>query len=146
MILGGMETPMDLGEVYQSLGQGVVDGAENNWPSYESGRHFEAAPYYSLTNHVMTPEVLLMSKARWDKLSAADRETVMACAAESVPHMRKLWDARVDDARQRLLAAGVKENDVTDRAAFAALMKPVYDQFVTTPVQKKLVADIEAMA
>jgi tripartite ATP-independent transporter DctP family solute receptor len=144
--MGANATPMDLGEVYQSLVQGVIDGAENNWPSYESGRHFEAAPYYSLTNHVMTPEVLLMSKARWDKLSAADRDTVMACAAESVPHMRKLWDARVAGARQRLLAEGVKENEVTDRSAFVALMKPVYDQFVTTPAQKKLVADIEAMA
>ena len=144
--MGANATPMDLGEVYQSLVQGVIDGAENNWPSYESGRHFEAAPYYSLTNHVMTPEVLLMSKARWDKLSAADRETVMACAAESVPHMRKLWDERVAGARQRLLAEGVKENEVTDRAAFVALMKPVYDQFLTTPAQKKLVADIEAMA
>lgn len=144
--MGANATPMDLGEVYQSLVQGVIDGAENNWPSYESGRHFEAAPYYSLTNHVMTPEVLLMSKARWDKLSAADRETVMACATESVPHMRKLWDERVAGARQRLLAEGVKENEVADRTAFVALMKPVYDRFVTTPAQKKLVADIEAMA
>ncbi|MEQ9317467.1 MAG: TRAP transporter substrate-binding protein, partial [Henriciella sp.] len=53
--LGADATPMALGEVYQSLVQGVIDGAENNWPSYESGRHFEAAPYYSLTRHVMAP-------------------------------------------------------------------------------------------
>jgi tripartite ATP-independent transporter DctP family solute receptor len=143
---GANATPMDLGEVYQSLVQGVIDGAENNWPSFESGRHFEAAPYYSLTRHVMTPEVLLMSKARWDRLSSADRDIVMACAKESVPFMRKLWDERVEGARQRLLAAGVKENEVTDRDAFVRLMKPVYDQFVTTPFQKRLVADIEAMA
>jgi TRAP-type C4-dicarboxylate transport system substrate-binding protein len=143
---GANATPMDLGEVYQSLVQGVIDGAENNWPSFESGRHFEAAPYYSLTRHVMTPEVLLMSKARWDRLSSADRDIVMACARESVPFMRKLWDERVEGARTRLLAAGVKENEVTDRAAFVRLMKPVYDQFVTTPFQKRLVADIEAMA
>jgi tripartite ATP-independent transporter DctP family solute receptor len=144
--MGANATPMDLGEVYQSLVQGVIDGAENNWPSYESGRHFEAAPYYSLTRHVMTPEVLLMSKARWDKLDAKDRELVMACAKESVPYMRKLWDERVEGARQRLLADGVKENEVTDREAFVKLMQPVYDQFVTTPFQKKLVLDIEAMA
>ncbi|OYX47853.1 MAG: C4-dicarboxylate ABC transporter [Alphaproteobacteria bacterium 32-64-14] len=143
---GANATPMDLGEVYQSLVQGVIDGAENNWPSFESGRHFEAAPYYSLTRHVMTPEVLLMSKARWDRLSSADRDIVMACARDSVPFMRKLWDERVEGARTRLLAAGVKENEVIDRAAFVRLMKPVYDQFVTTPFQKRLVADIEAMA
>lgn len=143
---GANATPMDLGEVYQSLVQGVIDGAENNWPSFESGRHFEAAPYYSLTRHVMTPEVLLMSKARWDRLSSADRDIVMACARDSVPFMRKLWDERVEGARTRLLAAGVRENEVIDRAAFVRLMKPVYDQFVTTPFQKRLVADIEAMA
>jgi TRAP-type C4-dicarboxylate transport system substrate-binding protein len=94
----------------------------------------------------MTHEVLLMSKARWDKLDAKDRELVMACAKESVPYMRKLWDERVEGARQRLLADGVKENEVTDREAFVKLMQPVYDQFVTTPFQKKLVLDIEAMA
>jgi TRAP-type C4-dicarboxylate transport system substrate-binding protein len=144
--LGANATPMDLGEVYQALVQGVIDGAENNWPSYESGRHFEAAPYYSLTRHVMTPEVLVMAKARWDKLGKADRDLVMECAGASVPYMRKLWDQRVDDARRRLLEAGVKENEVADREAFRALSKPVYDQFVATPFQKKLVSDIEAMA
>lgn len=143
---GANATPMDLGEVYQSLVQGVIDGAENNWPSYESGRHFEAAPYFSLTRHTMTPEVLVMSKARWDKLSMADRELVMACARESVPYMRRLWDERIAASRQRLLEAGVRENEVADREAFVKLMKPVYDQFVVTPFQKKLVSDIEAMA
>ena len=143
---GANATPMDLGEVYQSLVQGVVDGAENNWPSYESGRHFEAAKYFSLTRHVMTPEVLLMSKARWDKLTPADRDIVMACAAESVPYMRKLWDERVEGSRNRLLAAGVQENEVTDREAFVKLMQPVYAQFVKTPLEKRIVAEIEAMA
>ena len=143
---GANATPMDLGEVYQSLVQGVIDGAENNWPSFESGRHFEAAPYFSLTRHTMTPEVLLMAKARWDKLSSADREIVMACAAESVPFMRKLWDERVAASRERLLAAGVKENEVADREAFVRLMRPVYDRFVTTPFQKRIVAEIEGMA
>jgi len=143
---GANATPMDLGEVYQSLVQGVIDGAENNWPSFESGRHFEAAPYFSLTRHTMTPEVLLMAKARWDKLSSADREIVMACAAESVPFMRRLWDERVEGARGRLLAAGVKENEVTDRESFRGLMKPIYDRFVTTPFQKRIVAEIEGMA
>ena len=143
---GANATPMDLGEVYQSLVQGVVDGAENNWPSYESGRHFEAAKYFSLTRHVMTPEVLLMSKARWDKLTPADRDIVMSCAAESVPYMRKLWDERVEGSRNRLLAAGVQENEVTDREAFVKLMQPVYAQFVKTPLEKRIVAEIEAMA
>ena len=142
--LGADATPMDLGEVYQGLVQGVVDGAENNWPSYESGRHFEVAPYYSLTNHVMAPEVLLMSKVRWDRLSPADREVVMESARDSVPYMRGLWDARVASAREALLAAGVRAN-LVDPAPFRARMRPVWDSFVTTPAQRELVAAIVAM-
>ncbi|MFN3388798.1 MAG: TRAP transporter substrate-binding protein, partial [Allosphingosinicella sp.] len=133
--LGADATPMDLGEVYQGLVQGVVDGAENNWPSYESGRHYEVAPYYSLTEHVMAPEVLMMAKHSWDELSPADREIVFESAQESVPYMRRLWDARVAAARATLLADGVKLNEV-DPEPFRARMRPVWDQFVKTPEQR----------
>ena len=142
--LGADATPMDLGEVYQGLVQGVVDGAENNWPSYQSGRHYEVAPYYSLTEHVMAPEVLLMSREGWDDLTPADREIVMQSAQDSVPYMRKLWDARVAEARTALLADGVKLNEV-DPAPFRARMMPVWQQFVKTPEEKALVDAILAM-
>jgi tripartite ATP-independent transporter DctP family solute receptor len=144
--LGADATPMSLGEVYQSLVQGVIDGAENNWPSYESGRHFEAAPYYSLTRHVMAPEILVMSLSRWRKLSAEDREAVRLAAKDSVPFMRTLWDKRVDDARTRLLAAGVMANEVDDLSLFVERMRPVWDRFIVTDAQKRLVRDIEDMA
>lgn len=143
--LGADATPMDLSEVYQSLVQGVIDGAENNWPSYESGRHFEAARYYSLTRHVMAPEILVMSRRRWEKLSDEDRIIVRAAAKDSVPYMRTLWDKRVEDARTRLLAAGVEVNEVADLEPFIARMRPVWGQFVVTEQQKRLVAEIEAM-
>lgn len=143
--LGADATPMALGEVYQSLVQGVIDGAENNWPSYESGRHFEAAPYYSLTRHVMAPEILVMSRSRWDKLSEADRTLIRSAAKRSVPVMRSLWDARVDGARERLLAAGVQANEVSDLAAFQRAMAPVWDRFVKTQQQKDLVAQTVAI-
>lgn len=144
--LGADATPMSLGEVYQSLVQGVIDGAENNWPSYESGRHYEAAPYYSLTRHVMTPEILVMSKARWEKLSTQDREAVRIAARESVLFMRELWDRRVEEARARLLAAGVKVNEVNDIAPFIERMRPVWSRFIVTDSQKRLVRMIEGMA
>ena len=144
--LGADATPMSLGEVYQSLVQGVIDGAENNWPSYESGRHFEAAPYYSLTRHVMAPEILVMSLSRWRKLSPEDRETVRQAAKDSVPYMRTLWDKRVDDARTRLLAAGVMADKGDDLSLFVDRMRPVWDRFVVTDAQKRLVRDIEDMA
>ncbi len=142
--LGADATPMDLGEVYQGLVQGVVDGAENNWPSYQSGRHYEVAPYYSLTNHVMAPEVLLMSKTSWNDLSAADREIVMESARESVPYMRRLWDARVAEARDALAAGGVKVNEI-DREVFRARMRPVWEAFVKTPEQRQVVDEILAL-
>lgn len=143
--LGADATPMSLGEVYQALVQGVIDGAENNWPSYESGRHFEAAPMYSLTQHVMAPEVLVMSASRWRKLSPADREEVRRAARDSVPFMRTLWDQRVEDARARLLAAGLKVNDIRDQGAFVEKVRPVWERFVKTDQQKRLVRAIEAM-
>lgn len=142
--LGADATPMSLGEVYQSLVQGVIDGAENNWPSYFSGRHFEAAPYYSLTRHVMAPEVLVMSASRWSKLSASDKVIVKACAKESVPYMRELWDARVEQAKQDLLAAGIEVNEVTDLSKFSEIMKPIWERYILSDEQKALVKAIEA--
>jgi tripartite ATP-independent transporter DctP family solute receptor len=143
--LGADATPMSIAEVYQALVQGVIDGAENNWPSYESGRHFEVAQYYSLTHHVIAPEVLVMSRRRWDKLSAADQDLVRQAARDSVPVMRKLWDARVDEAREKILAAGVKVNEIADPAGFAEAMRPVWDKYVVTEDQRRLVKEIEAM-
>lgn len=142
--LGAAATPMDLGEVYQALVQGVIDGAENNWPSYESGRHFEVAPFYSLTNHVLAPEVLVMAKSTWDDLDGRQREIVVESARDSVPYMRRLWDARQEKARETVLAAGVKVNDV-DPVPFREQMRPVWDKFVVTDEQRALVASILAM-
>ena len=140
--LGADATPMPLGEVYQSLVQGVIDGAENNWPSYESGRHFEAAPYYSLTRHVMAPEILVMSLSRWKKLSEADRVLVKQAARDSVPVMRTFWDERVSGAKSRLLEAGVKVNEVDDLSEFQSLMHPVWEKFIVSDKQKELVSQI----
>ncbi len=137
--LGADATPMSLGEVYQSLVQGVIDGAENNWTSYESGRHFEAAPYYSLTRHVMAPEVLVMSLDRWRKLSDDDKTLVSSAAKRSVIAMREMWRERVEEARTAILAAGVEVNEVDDLAAFQARMEPVWDEFIVSPRQKELV-------
>lgn len=143
---GADATPMPLGEVYSSLVQGVIDGAENNPPSYDTGRHFEAAQYYSLTRHVVAPEVLVMSKVRWDKLSKADQDLVRETARDSVGYMRTLWDARVDSAMARLIKAGIKLNQIDDPEAFRARVQPVWKQFVRTPQQQRLVQAIEALA
>lgn len=144
--LGADATPMSLGEVYQSLVQGVIDGAENNWPSYASLRHFEPASYYSLTRHFLTPEILVMSRSRWDKLSPPEREAVKSAAKESVPYMRALWDTRVSKSRQSLLAQGVQLNNIDNIGQFVDRMQPVWDRFIISDQQRKLVKQIEGMA
>src|SRR5579872_2713752 len=74
--MGANATPMPFGEVYTGLKTGLVDGAENNIPSYESTRHFEVAKYYSKTEHSMAPEILLFSKKIWDGLSDSDHKAI----------------------------------------------------------------------
>ena len=144
--LGADAIPMSLSEVYQALVQGVIDGAENNWPSYEEGRHFEVAKYYSLTRHVLAPEILVMSKRRWDKLTPEDRTLVREAAKQSVPYMRTLWDARVTEAKEALATADIEVNEVSDREAFSDLMRPVWDNYVVTEQQKRLVRAVEQVS
>lgn len=139
--LGADATPMPLDEVYQSLAQGVIDGAENNWPSFESGRHFEVARFYSLTRHLLAPEVFVMSKVTWDRLSSADQAVVRQSARDSVPYMRQLWDAQVARSREIVLSSGVEVNEV-DPAPFADAMTAMWDDALTTPEQRALVERI----
>lgn len=141
--LGADATPMSFGEVYQALVQGVIDGAENNWPSYHGTRHFEAAEYYSLSRHVMAPEMLVMSTSRWNKLNSSERTLVRETARESVPYMRALWDARVEESREFVLNAGVSVNEIPDLTLFSDRMRPVWDDYIVTPEQKVLVRMIE---
>jgi tripartite ATP-independent transporter DctP family solute receptor len=144
--LGANPTPMPYGEVYQALVQGVVDVAENNWPSLESSRHYEAIKYYSLTRHVMVPEILLMSLHSWNRLDDEERGWVRAAARASVPVMRQIWDERVAASRERVLAAGtVTVNEEVDTPAFQARLEPVWDRFLVTPELRQLADDIRAM-
>jgi len=143
--LGADATPMSFGEVYQALVQGVIDGAENNWPSYHSTRHFEAAQFYSLSRHVMAPELLVMSLSRWNKLSKSDQILVKEAARESVPIMRALWDARVQTAQQAIAASKVKINEIPDLTLFSDQMRPVWNNYIVTDQQKSLVNKIEDM-
>lgn len=143
--LGGDATPMSYGEVYGALLQGVVDGAENNWPSYESSRHFEAARHYSLTRHVIAPEALVISRRRWDALTAADQSLLMTTARESVAVMEGLWRTREMQAQARVRAKGVTVIEPDDRPAFEAAMIPVWERFLATPALRRLAQDVQSM-
>ncbi len=140
--MGANATPMPYGEVYTALKTGLVDAAENNYPSYDSSRHYEVAKFYAKTEHSMAPEMLLFSKKIWDTLSADDQKALRQAAKESVPYMRKLWDEREAKSLATVKAGGATITDV-DKASFQAAMKPVYDKFITDAKLKDLVKRIQ---
>jgi TRAP-type C4-dicarboxylate transport system substrate-binding protein len=142
--LGANPTPMPYGEVYTALKTGIVDAAENNFPSYESSRHFEAAKYYTLTEHSMAPEVLVFSKVLWDRLDEEEQTLIRQAAKDSVPHMRKLWDEREAKARQTVEAGGATIIPLEDRQAWVDAVQPVYEQFAGTPELKSLIERAQA--
>jgi tripartite ATP-independent transporter DctP family solute receptor len=142
--LGANPTPMPYGEVYTALKTGLVDAAENNWPSYESSRHFEAAKFYNVTEHSLAPEVLVMSKKVWDTLSKEDQAMVRKAAKESVPVMRKLWDERELASRKTVEAAGVQVITIANKQEFVDAMKPVYAKFAGDDKLQSLVKRIQA--
>ena len=141
--LGANATPMPFGEVYTALKTGIVDGAENNWPSYESTRHFEAAKYYNMTEHSMVPEVLVFSKKIWDSLPKEDQAMIRKAAKDSVPGMRKLWDEREQKSRKVVEAGGAQVVQVPNKQEFIDSMKPVYVKFADNPKLQDLVKRIQ---
>ena len=122
--MGANPTPLPFGAVFSSLQPHLIDGAENNWPSYQSSRQYEVARYWSDTKHLYSPDALLISKASMDALSPADRDLVRDVARSSVPLMRVDWDKREAEARAAVIAAGTQVNEV-DTDAFARAVEPV---------------------
>lgn len=120
--LGGSPTPISLGEIYTALQQGVVDGAENNPPTFHRLRHYEAAKYLSLDEHTFVPDVLLMSKRIWDGLSLQEQEWLSRAVQDSVAHQRELWQADTEASLAAVAAAGVTIS-YPDKAPFRAAVE-----------------------
>lgn len=126
--MGGNGIAMGYGEVFTAIQTGVVDGAENNPPSLFTANHFQAgAKYYTQTNHLIIPEILVMSKVAWDKLSKDDQALVKKFAREAQMEQRALWDKSVADYTAKLKAAGVEFIEIDNR--------PFYE--ATAPVRAK---------
>lgn len=128
--MDGNATPMAFAEVYQSIQTGVVDGAENNPPSYESTSHFEVASYYSLTEHLIIPECLCMSKITFDGLTAEQQEILKEAGHNSAILQRELWQAREAASMEIVQAGGTVVNTIADKGPFQDAMAPVYDGFL----------------
>jgi len=133
---------MPYGEVYTALKTGIIDAAENNVPSYDTSKHHEAVKFYSKTEHSMAPEVLLMSKVVYDKLTPAEQQMIRKAAKDSVAFQRKKWDEQEAKSMDVVKAAGAQIVEV-DKTSFQNAMTPVYDKFITTPDMKRLVKAVQ---
>lgn len=140
--MGANATPMPFGEVYTGLKTGLIDAAENNIPSFDTAKHVEAVKFYSRTEHSMAPEILLFSKAIWDKLPANEQAMIRQAAKESVAVQRKAWDEAEGKSLANVKAAGAEIVEV-DKRSFQAVMGPVYDKFMTTPEMKRAIKAIQ---
>ena len=129
--LGGNGIAMGFDQLYNALQTGVVDGAENNPPSYESGKHFQVAKYYSLTEHLIIPEILVFSKASWDKLSKEDQALIMKVSKEAQQEERTLWNEREAKSMEQIKAAGIEVITMApaEKKKFQEAVKPVWDKY-----------------
>lgn len=142
--LGASPTPMPFAEVYTGLKTGLLDAAENNVPSYDEMKHYESAPVFSETQHVMSPEVLVFSKKVWDTLGPDEQAAIRKAAKESVPYYQQLWTAKETAARASVLKAGAKivPPSEIDRKSFVDAEKPVWDKYMSTPEIRNVVQEI----
>jgi tripartite ATP-independent transporter DctP family solute receptor len=141
--MGANATPMPTGEVFTALKTGLIDAAENNIPSYDGFKHYEAVKFYSRTEHSMAPEMLVMSKAVYDKLPKADQDLFRAAAKESVAFQRKKWDEQEAKSLEVVTKGGAQIIADVDKASFRAAMTPVYTKFISTPDLQRLVKAVQ---
>lgn len=131
--LGGGPTPIPWGELYTALQQKMVDGAENNPPSYLSSRHYEVAKHFSLDEHTRVPDVVIFSQQVWDGLTAQQRAWIEQAAAESVVFQRKLWKEKTEEALAAVEKAGATIHR-PDQTAFAAATASMIESYAGTPL------------
>jgi tripartite ATP-independent transporter DctP family solute receptor len=143
--LGANPTPLSYGEIFSALQTKLIDGAENNWTTFHTSRHFEVARFWSQSEHSFSPEALVMSRLRYQKLSSGQRELVRAAAAQSVPYMRTLWDGSEAASRAAVEKAGVRAIQV-NRAAFQKVAAPILESYMKDPQLQRIYQQIRAVA
>jgi tripartite ATP-independent transporter DctP family solute receptor len=142
--LGAVPTPVPNDRIYRALQSGVIDVVENSLPSYSTSRHHEVAKVYSLTEHSMTPSVLVFSKRAWDELSADDQSIIRAAARESVAHLRQQWQDYETLSRMTTMASGAQIVTDIDKQSFIDVLRPLYPTLVNEPRLQSVVTRIEA--
>lgn len=144
-LLGASPAPIPFGEVYTALQQGVIDGAENNIPSYNQTRHVEVAQYYIEDQHTSVPDYLIISNKTWEKLDDNQRKILEEAARNSEAYQQKLWDEEVAKSRAEAEKVGAKFIQV-DKQPFRDALTPLYEDFAKNPDLEKVIKDIKAAA
>ena len=126
--MGGSGVMMSFSELYSALQTGVVDGAENNPPSLLTQNHYQITKFYSLTGHLIIPEIFVFSRRTWETMSKEDQDLIKKFSREAQLEQRELWDKMVADSIQKLKAAGVEFIDV-DKKPFYEATKPVREKY-----------------
>lgn len=138
--MGGNPSPMAFSEVQQALKTGVVDAAENNFPSFKSVGHFEVTKNYSLSEHLIIPECICVNTAKFNALSPELQASVKKAAEEAALYQRELWTVQSEQARKEVEAAGIAVNEIADKTPFQDAMASVYDDYLAAnPDMKALV-------
>jgi TRAP-type C4-dicarboxylate transport system substrate-binding protein len=120
---------MGYDQVFSALQTGVIDGAENNPPSFVFDNHYQAAKFYSDSQHLIVPEMLVFSKLAWSKLSADDQALLTKLSKEAQADARVLWDKKEADAFDRMKAGGIELDHIADKKPFQDAVKPVWDKY-----------------
>ncbi len=143
-LLGASPAPIPFGEVYTALQQGVIDGAENNEPSYVHTRHVEVAKYYIEDQHTAVPDYLVISTETWNKLDDEQKKILSDAALKSEKYEAELWEKEVAASRQKAADVGATFIQV-DKAAFRDALTPIYDDFRNDPKKAQWLEKIEAL-
>lgn len=144
--LGAKPVKLPYSQTGNALSNGLIAAAENNLPSYSSTEHYKHAPFYTFSGHTMTPEILVISRLSWDKLSSSEQAMLRKAAHDSVPMMRDMWQQREERVEASLRLAGVKFNELPKEqlARFSDAVQPIYTQFANTPQQQDFIKKIRA--
>src|SRR5436305_13472651 len=140
--LGAEPVELPYGQVITGLATKLIDGAENNWPSFVTTDHYKFAGFYTITEHTMSPEVLVMSKKAWESLSADERKLFREAAQQSSRFMREKWKDLEQQSRRQAEAAGVTIVSDFDPKGFEAAMSGIYAKAQRSPGTAALIARI----
>jgi TRAP-type C4-dicarboxylate transport system substrate-binding protein len=142
--LGGSPTPIAWGELYTALQQGVVDGAENNPPSFHLSRHYEVCKYFALDEHTSVPDVLVISTVIWNDLSTAEQQWLQEAVHESAEYQKKIWQEATAQALAEVQKAGV-EVFRPDKTPFTESVASLYEEYRNQPEIYNLIQEIQAV-